>query len=366
MKIAHVQVIPQLSGAQQVSLDILEGLQGENHELYMICAKFEDFSKDFIEKFSEIGVTLIEIPSLKREVGNHDYVAFKELYQIFKNNDFDIVHTNSTKPGILARIAARLAGCKQVIHTVHGIAFHRHVPFFKRSIFYFAELFSLYFGHYNISVNNFYKKYYPFVKTLTIYNGVDFSNFEILESSNTNKCLHFAFFARLDYQKNPFDFINAINLIKLDGILEYHSDLKFTLAGDGELKFECLKLIQELKLESIINVVGWIHDKNEFLNSVDVICQPSKWEAFGLGFIEAAFFKIPAIATNVEGIPEVVLNGSTGLLYEGGASELKDCIVKLIDNRKLVLEMGENAKLRAESEFSKQKMVEKYKKIYFS
>ncbi len=367
MKIAHVQVVPQLSGAQQVSLDILSSLNSDKNELYMICGELQDFSSDFVEKFNEIGVTTIEIPELKRYIGKHDISAFKKLYDIFKNYNFDIVHTNSTKPAILARIAARLAGCKKIIHTVHGIAFHKHIPFLKRIIFYFAELSSLYFGHYNITVNSFYKKFYPLSNTKTIYNGVDFSKFKISKSSSDlNKSLNFAFFARLDDQKNPTEFIKAVHLLKLEGILDSNPDVRFTLAGNGELQSDCLSLIKSLKLESTIDVVGWIYDKNEFLNSVDVICQPSKWEAFGLNFVEAAFFKIPAISTKVEGIPEVVLDRETGLLYSGGSKELKDCIVTFINNRDLISKFGEKARLRALKEFNKQKMIEEYHKIYFS
>ncbi|WP_111885522.1 glycosyltransferase family 4 protein [Acinetobacter sp. CFCC 11171] len=366
MKIAHVQVVPQLSGAQQVSLDIMSSLDCKNHDLYMICAKLEDFSEDFINQFNEIGVTIIEVPNLKREIGKHDYYAFKDLYKIFKLYNFDIIHTNSTKPGIIARISARLAGCKKIVHTVHGIAFHSHILFFKRIIFYFAELFSLYFGHYNITVNDFYKKYYPIANTKTIYNGVDFSKFQVSDnSSSPNSGLNFAFFARLDDQKNPIEFINAIYLLKVEGVLDSNPDVRFTLAGNGELKSKCESMIKELQLESTINIVGWIYDKNKFLNSVDVICQPSKWEAFGLNFVEAAFFRIPAISTKVEGIPEVVLDGQTGLLYDGDAEGLKECIKKFIFNRELVIELGSKARKRALEKFSMQEMVKKYHQIYF-
>ena len=147
MKIAHVQVIPQLSGAQQISLDLLSSLNYENNDLYMICGEIKEVNSDFLEKFNSIGVTIIEVPNLKRELGKHDFFAFIELYRIFKKFNFDIIHTNSTKPAILARIAARMSGCKKIIHTVHGIAFHKHIPILKRILYYFAELFSVYFGH---------------------------------------------------------------------------------------------------------------------------------------------------------------------------------------------------------------------------
>lgn len=367
MKIAHVQVIPHLSGAQQVSLDIFSSLKGGEYELFMICGEIKDYSEDFVEKFKQIGVTLIEVPSLKRELGKHDLTAFKELYDVFKKYNFDIVHTNSTKPAILARIAARLAGCKQVIHTVHGVAFHKHIPIVRRFFFYFAELFSLYFGHQNITVNNYYKKYYPLANTKTIYNGVDFSAFKVeAEKCKLPNSINFAFFARLDDQKNPFEFIKAIHLLYLDGVLDNYKDVRFTLAGDGELMSECIELVKKLGLESQIEIKGWIRDKNTFLNTVDVICQPSKWEAFGLVFVEAAYFNIPAIATKVEGIPEVVLDGETGLLYSDGEVGLKNCILELIENRELIKKLGLNAKNRALCLFSKERMVANYHDVYFN
>lgn len=366
MKIVHVQVVPQLSGAQQVSLDILTSLNNGKHDLYMICGEMQDFSSNFLEKFKEIGVTIIQVPELKREIGIHDFYAFIHLYKIFKKYNFDIIHTNSTKPGILARISARLSGCKKIIHTVHGIAFHKHVPIFKRFFYYLSELFSVYFGHKNISVNNYYSKFYPFANTVTIYNGIDFSNFLIEKNNNRsfNK-FNIAFFARLDEQKNPFEFIEAINLLNVEGILDKNKDVVFTLAGDGELKLECIRLINNLGLDSKIKVVGWVSDKNAFLNSIDVLCQPSKWEAFGLTFVESAYFGIPAIATKVEGIPEVVLDSQTGLLYDGGAEGLKECMKKFIFNRELVIELGSKARKRALEKFSMQEMVKKYHQIYF-
>ena len=365
MKIAHVQVIPQLSGAQQISLDLLSSLNYESNDLYMICGEIKEVNSDFLEKFNSIGVTIIEVPNLKRELGKHDFFAFIELYRIFKKFNFDIIYTNSTKPAILARIAARMSGCKKIIHTVHGIAFHKHIPILKRILYYFAELFSVYFGHENISVNKYYNKFYPFAKTKTIYNGVDFSKFLVEKKSSELNGLNFSFFARLDEQKNPIEFIEAIHLLNSEGILDINKDVIFTLAGDGELKSECCDLIKIYGLESKINVIGWVTDKNKFLNTIDVICQPSKWEAFGLTFVESAYFGIPAIATKVEGIPEVVLDGKTGLLYDGGAQGLKECMKQFVNNRSLVHELGEMARKRALEVFSKQDMVNNYHEIYF-
>lgn len=361
MKIAHVQVKPILSGAQQISYDILASLKDEGHHLYIICSEFEENSEDFIKKFSAINVEIITIPSLKRELGLHDFKLMLDLYRVFKNHKFDIVHTNSTKPGIFARIAARLANTTKIIHTVHGIAFHKEVNFFVRFVYYFVENFSTLFGHYNLSVNQFYKQYYPLVKTETVYNGCDYKKLSPIPKGNNDK-IHFAFLGRLDIQKNPLEFIEAIYLLsnKID-----ISMCKFTIAGDGELKLTCENMIKKYGLEGSINMYGWVYDKSTFLNTIDVLCQPSLWEAFGLVFCEAAYFKVPAIAKKVEGIPEVVLDNKTGLLYENGAEPLMQKMLFLINNPNKIKDLGDCAYEHVTTNFTIENMTSEYKKYYF-
>lgn len=365
MKIAHVQVIPKLSGVQQITLDILSGLNESKKDINQIIEKTvicgELIDNDFKDVFANEGIKIISIPSLKRNIGLHDLKCFFELYKLFKNNQYDIIHTNSTKPGIIARIAAKCAGSKRIIHTVHGIAFHAHTSFVTRVIYYILENIATLFGDVNVTVNKKYIKYYPFVKSKVIYNGVDFNQLNPAKNNIDNE-LHFAFLGRLDEQKNPLEFIKAASIVlsKYTGLIKP----RFTLAGDGELREKCCHMIAELKLEDQISMPGWIKDKNKFFNGVDVLCQPSKWEAFGLVFVEAAFFCIPAIATNVEGIPEVVLQSETGILYNGGAEALAEKMLVYLNDRNLVMEHGINAKKHVTKNFSKQRMIDDYASLY--
>ncbi len=164
-RIAHVQVIPKLSGAQKFSLEIFKNVS--NFEKYIICAEFEDETEeqrnDFVTHFKQANVNIIWCKNLKRKIGFHDIKSIIELYNIFRKYKFDVVHTNSTKPGIIARIAAKIAGVKKVIHTVHGISFHKEVNIFSRIIFYFLEIVALQFGNTNVTVNKNYLKYYKFM-----------------------------------------------------------------------------------------------------------------------------------------------------------------------------------------------------------
>ncbi|OAN13538.1 hypothetical protein A3K86_13195 [Photobacterium jeanii] len=362
LKVAHVQVIPKLSGVQQVSLDILSGLPDEKFDKYLICGKLDSNSSIFVDRFEANNVKIIQVESLKREISRYDIKAFWELRKIFKQMRFDIVHTNSTKPGVVARIAAKISGINKVIHTVHGVSFHEHMTYSKRIFYYVIEFVSCIFGDINVLVNQNYRKYYPVFKNVVIYNGVDFSKLQVKKEKKS--IINVAFMARLDEQKNPLLFIEAIKLLKLENKLDL-SKVNFILAGDGELKSQCESLISKYNLNENIEMVGWIEDKSKFLSSIDIICQPSKWEAFGLVFVEAGFFKIPCIGSDVEGIPEVILDRNTGLIFKSNdVSGLKEAMFELIDNQTLRDRLGQNAFDIYTEKFRVEKMVSEYSALY--
>jgi glycosyltransferase involved in cell wall biosynthesis len=113
---------------------------------------------------------------LYREIGIRDIGAFIEIYSICKRERFDIVHTHSTKPGIIGRIAAKLAHVPLVIHTVHGLSFHDFVKFPRWHFYWICEMIASFFCDNIVLVNNYYRKYFKLFKSkvITIYNGVNF------------------------------------------------------------------------------------------------------------------------------------------------------------------------------------------------
>ncbi len=354
-----------MSGVQQVSFDILRSLR-KSYDCSIIFSGPVD--NDFRDKFEREGISVYEMKYLSREISLKDIKSFLEFYHFFRKNSFDIVHTNSTKPGITARIAAKIAGVKVVVHSVHGIAFHAQNSYLKNIFYYSIEFFSSLFGNYIISVNNYYLKYYPAIlgKKKTIYNGVDFSLFNPvnkIKPNNSSKAICVAFFARLDTQKDPLSFIKIVDLL----VKEFNacSNVKFSLAGDGDLFEECEMLIDKLGLKDRIKIEGWINDKKSYLESIDILVQPSLWEAFGLNIVESAYFNIPCVASNIEGIPEVIINGNTGFLCEpNNFYEFANKINQLITDESLRLDMGKNANKFVSQSFSLNNMIKEYKNLY--
>lgn len=370
-KIAHVLVLPKMAGAQKFCHMLLSEIKG--YDKYVLVSSSENVDRhqvdEFTLAFNSIGVKIIWCEHLKRNIGRHDIKGFCELYKIFKAERFDIVHTNSTKPGIIGRVAARLAGIKKIVHTVHGTAFYKGQAISKRFIFWAIEAVALQFGNVNVCVNRYYLKYYkPFFwkKNIHIYNGY---KFEVLEEYNKRKVdnaiinkkkFSFLFVGRLDNPKNPEMLIQAFSSLK-----EKRDDIHLDIVGDGELRNTCERLVYSLKLNDNVSFHGWVEKPYEFFSNCDAFVCPSRYEAFGFMFLEAAFFKKPIVATNVEGIPEVVIDRKMGFLVNSNDHiAFAGKMVELIDSTDLANEMGIFGHRYVVENFNVENFVQHYQKIY--
>ncbi|GHF80962.1 glycosyltransferase family 4 protein [Thalassotalea marina] len=367
IKIAHVQVLPILSGVQNISLDVLNGLDSAVYDKYLICADDDIESEEFATRFAKAGVTILRVKSLKREIGIQDMTALKDLFSLFKSHQFDIVHSHSTKPGILARIAARFAGVKAVIHTIHGVAFHKNEPWAKRLFFYLVECVASLFGHYLTSVSAYYRPYYPYIrdkKFRVIYNGIPVTLpiEDIRHDTNRNDKLSILFLSRIERAKDPLTLLKATKLLKN----RYNrTDFNVKIAGDGELMAQCQYYVEQNELSDVVEFLGWVTDKTPVYQQADIFCVPSIFEAFGLVFAEAGLYELPTVATNVEGIPEVIAHEKTGLLVAPHQPEqVAEKLNYLLDHPDERLRLGKAAKERILNNFTTQRMVDEYEQLY--
>ncbi len=160
-------------------------------------------------------------------------------------------------------------------------------------------------------------------KILTFYNIIDpvlfesqfFSRKEAREKLNIpDDIFLFGTIARLVIDKDQKTLIKAFAIVKAK-----HAHTKLILIGDGKLELSLKKLVKELQLENDIIFTGFIPDGFRFMKAFDVFVLPSISEAFGRVLLEAMIARIPVIATQIEGIPEVM--GDTGILIDAGNPE---------------------------------------------
>lgn len=365
-KILHIQVLPKLSGVQNISYEILKKIPDSEYNKTILFSS--DGSKEQIEliqeTFSDIGCKVLFSKNIVRELNpKKDLLACNEIRKLCKEEKFDIVHTNSSKAGVVGRIGAYIAGVPLVIHTVHGTAWNKFVKFPKWQIYWIFEMIASIFCHKIVLVNKYYKKYFFLFKkkVTTIYNAIDYKKFNDLKPlKKTDAFINILFVGRLDTPKNPLGL-----LVAAKKVIEKKSNVKFTLVGDGEFYDQCKNYIKENNLEKNISLVGWQTNPGEFYAKADIFVCFSIYEAFGLMFLEAGYFHLPICATNVEGIPEVVIDGETGFLCNpNDENAMANNILKLCDNKQLRHQMGEASYKRATEVFSVENMVKSYNSIY--
>jgi glycosyltransferase involved in cell wall biosynthesis len=340
-------------------------LPNEVYEKYIICGADDCNKKSFIEHCKMNNINCLIPKNQFRKISVLDFFYFFELIKIFKHHKFDIIHTNSTKPGLLGRIAAKISRISLVIHTVHGISFYKSQSLFKKIFFYFLEVFATFFCDYIVLVNKYYSKYYrwiPFIKFITIYNGLIFDNCPKIVLNNNNKLKRLLFLGRFEKQKDPMTLLMAINLIKnLNKNL--YNKIEVKMFGEGNLENDCKEFIIKNNLN--ISLSSWTKDKWSEFSKSDILCMPSLHEAFGLVFVEAGYCQIPIISTNVEGIPEVVVNGKSGLLCEPKNPRLlAKNIIKILEDSEYGKSLGKFGYEYVRNKFDFSSSLAEYHNLY--
>ena len=290
VKILHVHLSGDISGAQRVSLDEMHTLSQEFQQS-MVCSK----EGRLAEQARCFGVCTHIIPTLTREISLFkDCASLFQLYKIIKKEKFDIVHTHSSKTGFLGRVAAKLAGTKKIVHTVHGFAFPSTENKLIKFIYFLMELIASYCSNIIIVMNEsderIARKYFvknKKSKLLLINNAID------VDKYNKDKDIFkIVMVGRLCDQKNP--------LLLIEAIKDLESNIHVDIIGDGPLKVKLLEKINQYNIADKVSFLGWIDAVEEHLYKYDLFVLPSRWEGMPLAMLEAMAAKVPVLSSDIE------------------------------------------------------------------
>ncbi|MFH1078818.1 MAG: glycosyltransferase family 4 protein [Pseudomonadota bacterium] len=322
------------------------------------------------------GVRIITIPELVRNIAPvKDLKAFFRLMRIFRHENPDIVHTHTSKAGILGRWAAYLLAKRPIIiHTPHGHTFWGYFNRWETFAFIFFERLTARITDHIITLTGQERKdHLRFAvaaeeKFTVIHSGVDLRNFldAFVDPAKMKE--------KLGIPQNSFVVGTVGRLTPVKGqkylieaaakvIQQEHNSL-FVFLGDGELLAGFAETASVLGIKDHLRFLGWRPDVADVMSTFDVFVLPSLNEGMGKVIVEAMAMGKPVIASDVGGIPDLVVHGENGLLVPPADSEaLVHAILDLYENHDKRRSMGEAGKKTA-AEYGVDAMLRKIDDLY--
>jgi glycosyltransferase involved in cell wall biosynthesis len=321
------------------------------------------------------GVVLIPVPSLVRSISPlRDLTAFCTLLGHIRRQRPDIVHTHTSKAGILGRLAARLAGVPHIVHTPHGHVFYGHFGRLASAFFLSLERGFGRFTEKIVTLTAHERRDYLDLKVgrpqdlLTIPSGVDLDPFDAdLPDPATKKASLgldparrlVGFAGWLLPIKGPMHLLNAMS-----AVWENHPDATLVFVGKGAMEAELRRKADRLGLNGRVKFLGWRNDLHEIMPLFDVFVLPSLNEGMGRVLVEAMAAGRPIVASRVGGIPDLVHHGVNGLLAPPrDERQLAENIAFLLSNPDQATRMGAMGRLKC-GEFDLCSMVSKLDDLY--
>lgn len=294
-------------------------------------------------------------------------VSFFEILAYLRREDIDLVHTHCSIPGFIGRLAAWIAGVPVIIHTVHGFHFHDRSSPPKRLLYMLLERFAGLFVDALLSQNRAdmeEARAYRIVAPDRLYfigNGIDLERFRPrTRQTATDDRVIITCVARMEAVKNHEMLFEAIRLLKEGG-----ERFRLWLIGDGGLRPKYQDLCERMKIDRLVQFLGYRDDIPELLSQTDLAVLTSIKEGIPRVVLEAMAMGIPVVATRVKGTSEAVWNGETGFTVELGDTQgLAARLSELIGDPGLRMKMGRRAREIAVERFDENLIVDALRRIY--
>ena len=374
-------------GSAETTLQVISLLNREKYEVFLVhglslesnmgAMEQEVLARD-LSLTEKRGIRVFTIPSLVRRLSLiNDILAFISIYRLIKRIKPHIVHTHTSKAGVIGRLASYLAGVPIIIHTPHGHVFHSYYGCILSKMIVFAErIMSLMTDKITALTDKERDEHLEqgiasIEKYVIIHSGVmlqQILNKDMEIETGKNK---------LGIPQNSKVIGTVGRLVPVKGhkylvsaakiVTKEFDNAVFLFVGDGYLESILERQAESLGVRENIIFAGWRSDVIDVLGLFDIFVLPSLNEGMGKVLIEGMALGKPIVASSVGGIIDLVKNGDNGILVPPRDSDaLAEAILKLIRNKNLSQKLGKNGKAKVYPEYDTSTMIKQIEEMYES
>lgn len=351
-------------GAQRYVYELALEARARGHVSAVACGT----GGELVRRLEEAGIPVILVSGLARDVRlGSDLRALTELVSLMRRERPDVVHGNSSKAGLLAMIAARLACVPRIIFTAHGWAWNELRPVWQKVVFKGLHYLTVLLAHRTIAVSEAIREEASWMRLSsrihTIRHGVaplpliPRSQARTFLSETGGSIPRDAFWIGSLAELHPTKGLDTL-IRAFAQVHKNHAELVLVLIGAGQDRGRLLALAHMLGIESSVHFVGHIEHAARLLPALDVFTFPSRSEALGYAALEAGQAQLPVVASRVGGIPEIITDEVTGLLVPPGNEEaLATAITRMVEDPTLRNALSSALLTRVHVDFGTERML---------
>lgn len=375
IRVLHIIGGGEIGGAEIHILDLARHLSPLEIEVHLCCL----FPAPLLQRAQQQGIKATAI-TMRNKL---DVFSLWRVMQIVREVNPHIVHTHGVRANLMGRLAAKLAGVRHTVTTVHSVLEHDYPDTTARWLNYWSEKLTSGLTERYIVVAEFLKKNLcdqgiPANKVSVIHNGIDIDKFSGCRSVQVQDNARTLFSSvrlelGIDEQAPLVGMVGRFHPVKghrclveaAKEIVKINPQVRFLLVGDGNIRDEIAQCIREKNLEAYFVFTGFREDIARIYQALDILALPSLSEGLSLTLMESMLCGCPAVVTRVGGNPEIVIDGKNGLIVSPCDSlALAAALLRLIENPGEAQRMGEAARKTIEERFTVKRMAERTQSLY--
>jgi glycosyltransferase involved in cell wall biosynthesis len=360
MRVVHISKVTGIAGSEGHLLRLLPGLVAQGVDAQMIVLEDPHRPVDaFFAVLADKSIRAHRVP-----IRHHlDFTLPGRLRSLLQTLKPDIVHTHLLHADLYGLPAARRAAAKAIISSRHNDDKFRGNPLLKiinRTMMHHAHRVIVISG----ALASFVERVegLPAEKIVTIHYGLEAPPRATANSARERARDELGYgpseqivgiFGRLIEQKGVDVLLDAFVQVRTQ-----HPNAKLLIVGDGRDHAALEAQAQALGLQEAAQFTGWVDQAQYLMPACDIITVPSRWEGFGLVTLEAMGWARPLVASRTSALPEIIVDGETGLLVLPEDSKaLAKSINQLLAEPDTAIQMGHAGYERLVEHFSVEKMV---------